>query len=86
VLVEGHSDRLRLGGGLRVGVFNVDRATDSGGLFGASGGAYLRAAVDLYRFDEVSGATGAVFLVAKGSADIVGAPLLGLVGGVGVRF
>jgi hypothetical protein len=86
VLVEGHYDRLRIGGGARVGVFNVDRATDSGGLFTASVGFYLRGTVDLYRFDEASGASGAIFLALKGSVDAVSDPLLGAVGGAGVRF
>ncbi len=86
VLVEGHYERLRIGGGARVGVFNVDRATDSGGLFTASVGFYLRGTVDLYRFDEASGASGAIFLALKGSVDAVSNPLLGAVGGAGVRF
>src|SRR5580698_6616242 len=31
--IEGHFDRLHIGGGVRIGAFNVNRASNSGGLF-----------------------------------------------------
>ena len=81
--IEGHFDRLHIGGGVRLGAFNVNRATSSGGLFSSSEGVFLRVSVDVFRFD---GDTGAVFLFAKGSADTVGGALYGVACGAGVRF
>jgi hypothetical protein len=83
ILAEGHVGRLRIGGGVRLGVYNVNRATDSGSLFASSEGLYARASVDLFSFNETHDV---VFLVAKGSVESVGGRLLGAVGGAGVRF
>ncbi len=81
--IEGHLDRLHIGGGVRIGAFNVNRATSSGGLFSSSEGVFLRVSVDVLRFDSDAGA---VFLFAKGSADSVGGALYGVALGAGVRF
>ena len=83
-LVEGHFDRVRVGGGVRFGFLTVDRATFSGSLSASSEGFFLRVSVDLYRFDEQKGS--AVFLFAKGSADSVGGALVGGTLGVGMRL
>jgi hypothetical protein len=81
--IEGHFDRLHIGGGVRIGAFNVNRASNSGGLFSSSEGVFLRVSVDVFRFDSNAGA---VFLFAKGSADTVGGALYGVACGAGVRF
>jgi hypothetical protein len=83
MLAEGHVGRVRIGGGVRLGVYNVNRATDSGSLFASSEGLFARASVDLFSFNETHDV---VFLVAKGSVESVGGRLLGAVGGAGVRF
>ncbi len=83
LLAEGHLGRVRIGGGLRLGVYNIDRATDSGSLFASSEGLYVRGSVDLFSFDQ---AKDVVFLVAKGSVESVGGQLRGGVLGAGVRF
>ena len=83
LLAEGHLGRVRIGGGLRLGVYNINRVTDNGSLFASSEGLYLRASVDLFSLNE---ANDVVFLVAKGSVDTVGGPLVGAVCGAGVRF
>ena len=83
-LVEGHFDRVRVGGGVRFGYLTVDRATLSGSLSASTEGFFLRVSVDLYRFDERKGS--AVFLLAKGSADSVGGALVGGTLGVGMRL
>ena len=83
-LVEGHFDRLRLGGGVRIGTFNVDRATTSGSLFSLSAGIYARASVDLVAFDKAGNS--ALFLVAKGSLDTIGTALWGAGASLGARF
>jgi hypothetical protein len=81
--LEGHFGLLRVGGGLRFGVLNVERATASGSLLGSSVGTYLRLSADFARFGDNGGG---LFVVAKGSADYVGEGLFGLVAGVGVRL
>jgi hypothetical protein len=81
--IEGHFDRLHIGGGVRIGAFNVNRASNSGGLFSSSEGVFLRVSVDVLRFDSNAGA---VFVFAKGSADTVGGALYGVACGAGVRF
>jgi hypothetical protein len=81
--LEAHLDRVRIGGGIRLGAFNVDRATNNRSLFSSSEGVYLRLSVDVFRFDRE---TSAIFLVAKGSVDSVGGPLYGVAAGAGVRF
>ena len=83
MLAEGHIGRVRVGAGLRLGVYNINRVTDNGSLFASSEGVYLRASVDLFSFNE---ANDVVFLLAKGSVDSVGGPLVGAVVGAGVRF
>src|ERR1700722_12758786 len=83
-LVEGHFDRVRVGGGVRFGLLTVDRSTLSGSLSASSEGFFLRLSVDFYRFDEQRGS--AVFLLAKASADSVGGALLGGTLGVGMRL
>ncbi len=83
LLLEAHFDRFRVGGGARLGAFNVERATDTGGLFASSEGVYARASLDLFRSDL---GKSWVFLFVKGSADSVGGALLGAAGGIGMRF
>jgi hypothetical protein len=83
LLAEGHLGRLRVGAGVRLGVYDINRATDGGSLFASSEGLYLRASVDLFSLDRTKDV---VFLVAKGSIESVGGPLVGVVGGVGLRF
>jgi hypothetical protein len=83
LLLEAHFDRFRVGGGARLGAFNVERATDTGGLFASSEGVYARASFDLFHSDL---GKSTIFLFVKGSADSVGGALLGAVGGIGMRF
>ncbi len=85
VLVEGDVDRLRIGIGGRLGVLNVDRATSSGSLGGASAGLFLRLTFDVFRFN---GERDAIYLAVKGTVDSVGGSgsLYGGVFGAGVRF
>jgi hypothetical protein len=82
--VEGHFDRIRVGGGLRIGTFNSTRATDGPSLFNLSAGVYVRTTFDLIQFDR-DGA-GALFLFGRASVDAVGGPLYGLNAGLGARF
>jgi hypothetical protein len=81
---EGRFGRLRLGGGLRVGLFNANRVTSSAALLTLSAGIFARATVDIIDFDRTG--NGAFYLVLKGSADAIGGPLLAASGGLGVRF
>jgi hypothetical protein len=83
-IVEGCVGRMRLAGGVRVGTFNVGRVTQSGNIFTFSTGAYARSSFDLVTFGD--GDTGAFYLMVRGSVDAVGAPLLGLTAGLGVRL
>ncbi len=90
VVVERRIDRLRLGGGARLGGIEVRRATDDTALSAVTAGVFGRLSFDVARFGSKRGA---VYLVAKGSVDLdpqlnylsVGA-LYGVSGGVGVRF
>lgn len=82
-LFEGDFDRFRIGGGFRLGLLSVDRATTTANMRGSIEGVYLRASVDVLRFNEDHSA---VFLAAKGSVDSVGGTLYGGVLGAGVRF
>ena len=81
-IIEGHFDRVRLGGGLRVGTFNVTRATDGTSLLSTTLGLFGRLTVDVVQF----GNDGGLFLFGKGSLDTVGGALYGLSAGIGVRF
>jgi hypothetical protein len=83
-LAEAHVDRFRIGGGVRVGGFNVSRATEYASLFSLSAGAFGRLSFDVVPFDDAGNR--AIFLVAKGSIDTVGTPLFCATIGAGVRF
>jgi hypothetical protein len=83
-LFEGRFDRLRVGGGVRLGAFNVNRITTNGGLFSLTAGAFARVSYDLVDLDDAR--TQAIFVILKGSIDSVDAALLGASCGLGVRF
>jgi hypothetical protein len=83
MLVEGDFDRFRLGGGFRLGSFNVDRATTTGSLGAGLFGLFMRMTFDIVRFDDDRDA---VFLAFKFNTDTVGGGLYGLTLGAGVRF
>jgi hypothetical protein len=83
-LAEAHFDRLRFGGGIRVGVLNINRVTTGGSIGSASIGLVGRISYDLLRFDNEG--NGAFFVVGKASLDSVGDSLYGVTLGLGVRF
>jgi hypothetical protein len=83
-LVEARIDRLRLGGGVRLGMFNASRVTTGGGIFGVSAGAFARFSVDVVDLDAAH--TQAIFVVLKGGVDAVGGALYGASLGLGARF
>jgi len=74
--------RLRLGGGVRVGAFDVARVTNGGSLWSGSAGLFGRLSFDLVPFGR-DGAAG-VYLFAKGSIDSVDTALYQGVLGLGV--
>jgi hypothetical protein len=76
--------RLRLGGGVRIGILDVARATNGGALGSGSGGVYGRLSFDLVPFGTEG--AGAVFVFAKGSLDTVDTALYQGVLGLGARF
>lgn len=83
LLLEGDFDRFRVGGGARLGLFSVDRATMGSNLDGSTVGIFVRLSFDVYQFNE---GRGAIYLAAKGSVDSVGGSLVGGVFGAGVRL
>ena len=83
-MAEAHVERVRIGGGVRLGVFNVTRATTSGSLATATAGIVGRISYDLVRLDDEGDS--ALFLVAKGSADAAGDALFTVTLGAGARF
>jgi hypothetical protein len=87
-LIDGRIGLVRLGGGARVGVFDVIRVTPGNPLFAFTAGVYVRGAVDVIRFGSDPDG-GGIFVFVKGSgdlADFVSTVLFGAVGGAGVRF
>ena len=88
LLVEAPIGRVRLGGGVRLALFEVSRVTESGSLRMLTPGVFARISVDLLSFPAAleQEAKGALFLFAKGSADAVGDVLLGATIGAGVRL
>ena len=76
--------RLRVGGGLRVGILTVDRVTTSSTMAQMTLGLEARLSVDLIRFDDDG--HGAFFLVANSSTDIVSSLMYAIGAGAGVRF
>ncbi len=76
--------RLRLGGGARLGVFDVARITNGGSLGSGSAGVFGRLSFDLVPFG--TDGAGGVFAFAKGSIDTVDTALYQGVLGLGVRF
>ena len=82
--VEGHFDRFRLGGGLRIGTFNVTRATDGTSILNLSAGIYARGTLDIIQFDKEG--KGALYLAVKASVDGVGTSLYGVNASLGARF
>ena len=83
LLLEGDFDRFRIGGGARLGMLSVDRATTGSNLDGSTEGIFVRLSFDVYQFNE---GRGGIYLAAKGSVDSVGGSLVGGVLGAGVRF
>jgi hypothetical protein len=83
MLLEGAFDRVRIGGGLRVGMLDVHRASGGRNLEGSNAGCFVRGSFDVVRFDSDRGA---LFLALKLSADSVGGALYGLTMGGGMRF
>jgi hypothetical protein len=79
---EGRVDRLRLGGGVNLGIFNAQRVTTSDSLTSGTVGLFARGTVDLVQF----GPDGALFLVGKASYGSAGGAVLGVTGGIGVRY
>ena len=83
LLLEGDFDRFRVGGGARLGVFSLNRATTGNNLDGSTEGIFVRLSFDVYQFNE---GRGGIYLAAKGSVDSVGGSLVGGVFGAGIRF
>ena len=83
MLFAGDFGRFGLGGGLRFGTLNVDRATNTGTLQGLSAGIFMRATFDVVRFADDHDA---VYLALKLNTDTVGTALYGVTLGAGVRF
>jgi len=83
-LFEGRLGRVRLGGGARIGGFNVQRVTTGSGMFSLAIGAYSRVSYDVLAFDDAR--NHALFVIVKGSGDVVGGAILGASLGIGVRF
>jgi hypothetical protein len=83
-VAQAHIGRFRIGGGFRLGGFNVERATTNDTLFTLTVGMYGRVSFDVFRFDDEG--RSALFLVGKGSLDSVNGSLLCVTVGVGVRF
>lgn len=84
-LLEGRIDRFRIGGGWRLGAFNVSRVTGEGNLlFSLSAGAFARVSCDVIDLDEAH--KRAIFVIVKGSIDTVGSALYAASAGVGMRF
>ena len=83
-VVEGHFDRIRVGGMLRIDSYDVGRVTNGGDLFSLGIGLGAHLTLDLVPFDDDHGA---LFLMLKGNVDAFGdAALYGAFGGAGVRF
>jgi hypothetical protein len=83
-LLEWHYERLRLGGGLRIGTFNYGRITDRANVFNFSAGAYTHVSIDMVKFDP--NGNGALFIAGRGSIDSTGIALFGLNVSLGARF
>lgn len=83
-VLERRFDRLSIGGGLRVGTFDVSRITSPSPLFSTSAGVFLRLSYDIATFGR--GDRSAIYVLGKASVDTVDAPLFA--GGVslGIRF
>jgi hypothetical protein len=84
LVLQATVDRVRIGGGLRLGGIEINRATSAGTIGTLSTGIFGRFSVDLIQFDDEG--NGALFLVIKGSVDDAGAALFGASAGAGVRF
>jgi hypothetical protein len=83
MLFAGDFDRFGLGGGVRFGALNIDRASTTGTLQGSSAGIFMRATFDVVRFADDRDA---VYLALKLNTDTVGSALYGVTLGAGVRF
>jgi hypothetical protein len=83
-LFEGHVNRLRLGGGPRIGAFTVQRVTRDASILGIGEGLYTRASIDVVHFGDEADAT--LYAVLKAGVDWIGGPLFGVTAGLGARF
>ncbi len=83
-VIERRIDRWMLGGGIRVGTFDVSRVTETSPLLSLSSGAFLRVSYDLATFG--AGDRTALYVLGKASADTVAAPLYGVGASLGVRL
>lgn len=84
VLIEDRIERFRIGGGLRIGTFDVSRVTGTTPLLSLSAGAFFRLSFDVATFGKND--RGALYLLGQASIDSVDAPLYGASLGLGVRL
>lgn len=82
--LERQIDQLRLGGGIRVGTFDVSRVTSTSSLLSTSCGVFLRVTYDLVDLGSKGHST--LYVIGKGSVDSVDAPLYAASVGVGLRL
>jgi hypothetical protein len=83
-LLEHRFDRLRVGGGVRVGTFDVSRVTTSSPFLSTTLGVFGRASYDLATLGSSGEPT--LYLLVKAGIDSVDAPLYALTGSMGLRF
>jgi hypothetical protein len=83
-IVEHRIDRLSLGGGVRVGTFDVSRITGTTPLLSTTAGIFARVSYDLLTFGQDD--RSALYLLGKASLDSVDAPLWGAGLSLGVSF
>lgn len=82
--LEQRMDRLHIGGGLRLGTFDVSRITSTSPLLSLSAGIFVRLAYNLVTWGP--GADQALYVLGKLSVDSVGGALFGGGLSLGVRF
>jgi hypothetical protein len=83
-LLEHRFERLRIGGGLRVGTFDVSRVTTTSPFLSMTLGIFGRASYDLASLGTSGEPT--LYLLVKAGLDSVDAPLYALTGSIGLRF
>lgn len=84
LLLEHRIDRVKVGGGLRVGTFDVSRVTGTSPLLSTSAGGFFRVSCDLTTFGKDD--RSAVYVLGQASIDSVDAPLYGANFALGLRL